>query len=185
MSRVGRSPIDIPKQVTVSITPENLVQVKGPIGELALQVEQPITVALADGVLTVQRPDDDRKNRSLHGLYRALLANMVTGVSTGFVRRLQIEGVGYRADKDTHDATAIKLRLGLSHEVVVRPLPGVILATEGTQTIVISGPDKQQVGQMAATIRALRPVEPYKGKGIRHQGERVRRKAGKSAKVGG
>ncbi len=182
MSRIGRAPISLPKAVTVSVSEQNLVTVKGPLGELQLQVRPEISVTVGESAVTLGRQSDDGRQRSLHGLYRALLANMVTGVSQGFERRLQIEGVGYRADRD---GANVKLRVGLSHEVIIKPLPGTELSTEGTQTIVIKGPDRQVVGQMAANIRAVRPVEPYKGKGIRHQGEHVRRKAGKSAKVGG
>jgi large subunit ribosomal protein L6 len=182
MSRIGQAPISIPSKVSVNVDPDNLVIVKGPLGELSLAVRPEISVNVAGDVVNLTRENDARENRAKHGLYRALVANMVTGVSEGFTRRLQIEGVGYRADKDPN---GIKLRVGLSHEVVVQPLPGVALDTEGTQVVVVKGCDKQAVGQMAARIRAIRPVEPYKGKGIRYQGERVRRKAGKSAKVGG
>ena len=139
-------------------------------------------MAVEGSTINLGRPDDGRQNRSLHGLYRSLVANMVTGVSTGFERKLEIQGVGYRADKD---GARLKLRMGYSHDVFIEPLPGVELTTEGTTVIVVRGPDKQSVGQMAADIRKVRPVEPYKGKGIRYRGERVRRKAGKSSKVGG
>ena len=182
MSRVGQAPIAIPNKVTVSISPENLVQVTGPLGELSLQVRPGIGVQVDGDTLTVTRPNDERRSRAQHGLYRALIANMVNGVSHGFERRLQIEGVGYRADME---GKRVKLRVGLSHEVLVEPLPGTELLTEGTQTVVVKGCCRGTVGQMAANIRAIRPVEPYKGKGIRYQGEHVRRKAGKASKVGG
>jgi large subunit ribosomal protein L6 len=182
MSRIGFAPIELPAKVTVSVEAGNVVTVKGPRGELRQQIPAAMTVAVNDGVLTVGRPDDAQGNRSLHGLSRALLANMVTGVTDGFERRLEIQGVGYRADRD---GEGIMLRVGYSHTVPVAPLPGVELVLEGTTVVVVRGADKQLVGQMAANIRKIRPVEPYKGKGIRYQGERVRRKAGKSSKVGG
>lgn len=182
MSRIGYAPIALPAKVTVSVGEGNVVTVKGPRGELTQQIAAGMTVEVADGVLTVKRPDDAQGNRSLHGLSRALLANMVTGVTDGFERKLEIQGVGYRADKD---GDGVMLRVGYSHTVPVKPLPGTELALEGTTVVVVRGSDKQLVGQMAANIRKIRPVEPYKGKGIRYQGERVRRKAGKSSKVGG
>lgn len=182
MSRIGKAPISLPAKTTVTVGADNLVTVKGLKGELSLGVAPQITVSVENGVVTLSRPDESKESRSLHGLYRALLANMVTGVTEGFERRLEIQGVGYRADKAGKGLT---LRVGYSHEVHVEPLPGVEVETEGQQVIVIRGCDKQAVGQMAADIRKLRPVEPYKGKGIRYQGEHVRRKAGKAAKVGG
>jgi large subunit ribosomal protein L6 len=182
MSRIGFAPIQLPAKVTVSVGEGNVVTVKGPRGELQQQVPATMTVEVNDGVLTVGRPDDLQATRSLHGLSRALLANMVTGVTDGFERKLEIQGVGYRADKD---GDGVSLRVGYSHTVPVKPLPGIELALEGTTVVVVRGSDKQLVGQMAANIRKIRPVEPYKGKGIRYQGERVRRKAGKSSKVGG
>ena len=182
MSRVGQSPIAVPSKVNVTVSPGNLVEVKGPLGELSLQVRPGISVSVEGGTVTLSRPNDDREYRSQHGLYRALIANMVTGVAQLFERRLQIEGVGYRADMD---GQRVKLRVGLSHEVFIEPLAGTQLATEGTQMVVVRGCDKETVGQMAANIRKIRPVEPYKGKGIRYQGEHVRRKAGKASKVGG
>ncbi len=181
MSRVGLQPIKLPATVQASVESGNVVVVKGTGGQLQQQVDPLITVNIADETITLARADNATKTRALHGLYRALIANMVTGVATGFERRLEIQGVGYRADKD---GDRIKLRIGYSHEVFIEPIPGVELAVEGTQMIVIKGSDKQAVGQMAARIRAVRPVEPYKGKGIRYQGEKVRRKSGKSAKVG-
>jgi large subunit ribosomal protein L6 len=182
MSRIGKAPIKLPAKTTVTVDAGNVVTVKGPKGELSQPVDPQITIAVEDGVVTLTRANDTKSLRAKHGLYRALLANMVTGVAEGFERRLEIQGVGYRADKAGNGLT---LRLGYSHEVPVVPLPGTELDTEGLQVIVVRGCDKQVVGQMAANIRKLRPVEPYKGKGIRYRGERVRRKAGKSAKVGG
>lgn len=182
MSRIGKSPIKLPAKTTVTVDAGNVVTVKGPKGELLQPIDPLISVAVEDGVVTLTRANETKDVRAKHGLFRALLANMVTGVTEGFERRLEIQGVGYRADKAAHGLT---LRLGYSHEVPVAPLPGTELDTEGLQVVVVRGCDKQVVGQMAANIRKLRPVEPYKGKGIRYRGERVRRKAGKSAKVGG
>lgn len=182
MSRVGQAPIPLPSKVQVTVEADNTVRVKGPLGELSQRVAPSISVTVGEGVVSLSRPDNSRANRALHGLYRALIANMVTGVTEGFTRKLEIQGVGYRADKD---GNRIKLRIGYSHDVYISPLPGVELSTEGTQVIVVKGCDRQQVGQMAANIRKVRPVEPYKGKGIRYQGEQVRRKAGKSSKAGG
>lgn len=181
MSRVGMMPIELPAKVTAELGADNVVTIKGPQGELRQKVAPAITVTIDGDVITLSRAGDAKRIRALHGLYRSLLANMVQGVSEGFERRLEIQGVGYRADKDGDKLT---LRMGYSHDVTIEPLPGVELSTEGNQMVVVRGPDKQAVGQMAAIIRAVRPVEPYKGKGIRYQGERVRRKSGKAAKVG-
>lgn len=181
MSRVGEAPITIPDKVKVTVDSGNVAKIKGPLGELEQRVVPQITITVSDDTVLLARPDDSNESRALHGLSRSLLANMVTGVTEGFERRLEIEGVGYRADKDGKKLT---LRLGFSHDVIVDPLPGVELDIDGNQLIIVKGTDKQAVGQMAANIRKLRPVEPYKGKGIRYQGERVRRKAGKAAKVG-
>lgn len=182
MSRIGMMPITLPDKVTAEVDPDNVVTVKGPHGELSQKVAPAITVAINGDTITLSRSSESKRVRALHGLFRSLIANMVLGVSEGFERRLEIQGVGYRADKDGDKLT---LRMGYSHDVTIEPLPGVELNTEGNQVIVVRGPDKQAVGQMAAIIRAVRPVEPYKGKGIRYQGERVRRKSGKAAKVGG
>ena len=182
MSRIGKMPINLPDKVTATVDANNVVTVKGPLGQLTQEVGPAIEVAVEDNAVVLRRARDTKEHRALHGLYRALVANMVTGVSEGFERRLEIQGVGYRADKD---GSKLTLRMGFSHDVTIEPPEGVELDTQGTTVVVVRGIDKQAVGQMAAVIRAVRPVEPYKGKGIRYAGEQVRRKAGKSAKVGG
>ena len=151
--------------------------VKGPLGELKASFSPELTITNNDGVLLVSRPSDVRQHRAQHGLTRALLANMVTGVTEGFSKRLEIQGVGYRAEKQGNN---LLLRLGFSHPVVVEPRPGITIEVEGTTNVVVKGYDKQAVGQTAAEIRKLRKVEPYRGKGVRYAGEIVRRKAGKS-----
>lgn len=181
MSRIGRQPIPIPKGVTVTVGEGNQVTVKGPNGELKDTFSTELTIAVEEGQVLVSRPSDVRQHRALHGLTRSLLANMVTGVTDGFSKRLEIQGVGYRAEKQ---GTGLLLRLGYSHPVVVQPREGITLEIEGTTNIIVKGADKQSVGQTAAEIRRLRKVEPYRGKGIRYAGELVRRKAGKS-KAGG
>lgn len=177
MSRIGRQPIPIPKGVTVDLAEGNSVTVKGPLGELKASFSPELTITNNDGVLLVSRPSDVRQHRAQHGLTRALLANMVTGVTEGFSKRLEIQGVGYRAEKQGNN---LLLRLGFSHPVVVEPRPGITIEVEGTTNVVVKGYDKQAVGQTAAEIRKLRKVEPYRGKGVRYAGEIVRRKAGKS-----
>ena len=181
MSRIGQAPVPIPDNAEVALHPDNVVRVEGPLGELEQRVPPQITVTVADQEVLLTRSSDSRTIRALHGLFRALIANMVAGVTAGFEKRLEIQGVGYRADKD---GEKLQLRVGYSHDVVIEPLPGVELDVDGLQTVIVKGYDKQAVGQMAANIRAVRPVEPYKGKGIRYEGEGVRRKAGKTAKVG-
>ncbi|UCH42635.1 MAG: 50S ribosomal protein L6 [Dehalococcoidales bacterium] len=182
MSRVGRMPIPVPDGVAVNIE-QNKVTVTGPKGELSRSFHPDMSISLEDGVLTVSRPSDDRIHRSLHGLTRKLLANMVEGVSTGFEKGLEIVGVGYRAEK-TGDK--LVMRIGFSHQVEVSPLPGVALDVEGGNRIKVTGINKEIVGEMAARIRAVRPPDAYKGKGIRYAGERVRLKAGKAGKaIGG
>lgn len=179
MSRIGKQPIQIPAKVTATINGQQ-VTVKGPKGELEHTVHPNIAVKQEDGVLLVTRPDDERENRALHGLTRALLANMVTGVSDGFQRTLLIDGVGYGSELRGSD---LVMRLGYSHEIVVNPPPHVSFETEERgRTIHIKGIDKQVVGQVAANIRELRPPEPYLGKGIRYSDEQIRRKAGKTGK---
>jgi large subunit ribosomal protein L6 len=177
MSRIGRAPIAIPSGVDVTITGNNVV-VKGPKGQLSLDVHPKMQVALEAGVMTVSRPDDTAPNRSLHGLTRTLLANMVTGVTTGFQKKLEIQGVGYRASKKGAD---LEILAGYSHPVVVPPPENIEFDVPAPTQIVVKGIDKQRVGQVAAEIRAIRKPEPYKGKGIRYEGEVVRRKVGKRA----
>lgn len=183
MSRVGKMPIPLPKGVTVAIDQGNAITVKGPKGQLAQQFSPDINVELQGSELRVSRPSDADRHRALHGLTRALLNNMVTGVSSGFTRLLDIEGVGYRAGILGKNLVVL---VGYSHPVEVVPPAGITFEVDRTgRQITISGIDKQVVGEMAAEIRGLRPPEPYKGKGVRYRGEKVRQKAGKSGKVGG
>jgi len=177
MSRIGKEPINIPSGVDVRVDGQS-VAVKGPKGELSLDVHPDMKVELKDGVLTVARPDDTGPNRALHGLSRSLLANMVTGVTTGFEKRLEIQGVGYRAAMKGSD---IEILVGYSHPVVVPAPDNIEFEVPSPTQIVVKGIDKQRVGQIAAEIRAIRKPEPYKGKGIRYEGEHVRRKVGKRA----
>ncbi|MXY79418.1 MAG: 50S ribosomal protein L6 [Chloroflexi bacterium] len=176
MSRVGRLPIPIPSGVTVDVD-GGLVSVKGPKGELDWRAPAPIDVRVSDDAVVVTRPNDKKEMRAQHGLTRALINNMVVGVSEGFSKVLEIQGTGYRAEMAGKN---VNLRVGFSHPVVVEPHPGITLEVEG-QLVKVSGISKQAVGQQAAEIRKIRPPEPYKGKGIRYQGEWVRRKAGKGA----
>jgi large subunit ribosomal protein L6 len=178
MSRIGKMPIPVPAGVTITIDGQK-VAVKGPKGELHLVISEPIKAVLVDNEVLVSRPDDEAKSKSLHGLSRTLIANNVHGVSTGFTKTLEIVGTGYRA---AAKGATVELALGFSHPVVVTPPEGVVLTVEGNTKIVVSGVDKQAVGEMAANIRKLRKPEPYKGKGVRYEGERVRRKAGKAGK---
>jgi large subunit ribosomal protein L6 len=175
MSRVGRKPIPIPKGVTISID-NRRVAVGGPKGNLELEVHPNMSVEIGETEVAVTRPNNTRQNRSLHGLTRALIANMIHGVSEGFEKKLEIQGVGYRAAKQ---GDALSFQLGYSHPIVINPPPGIELEVD-RNIITVSGIDKQVVGEVAAQIRALRQPEPYKGKGIRYVGERVRRKAGKT-----
>jgi len=177
MSRVGRMPITVPPGVVVSIKQDE-VTVTGPRGELSRRFNPDMSITLNNDSLIVSRPSDSRVHRSLHGLTRSLLANMVEGVTSGFEKNLEIVGVGYRAEK-VEDKLVI--RVGYSHPVEVSPLPGVSLAVEGPNYIKVRGINKEAVGQMAAEIRAIRPPDAYKGKGIRYAGESVRLKAGKTA----
>jgi large subunit ribosomal protein L6 len=178
VSRIGKQPIPVPSGVEVKID-GSTVAVKGPKGELSQTFSDIMTIELEDGVLQVVRPDDSRTARSLHGLSRTLLSNMVTGVSTGFSKNLEIVGVGYRAAMKGKD---IELQLGFSHPVLVVAEPGITFEVPAPTKITVSGIDKQRVGQVAADIRKWRKPEPYKGKGVRYEGEYVRRKLGKSAK---
>ena len=177
MSRIGRAPVDIPKGVDVKLQ-GGQVTVKGPKGELSLDVHTEMKVEVGEEQILVTRPSDQPNHRSLHGLTRSLIANMVEGVTKGFSKTLEIVGIGYRADMKGKNIT---LNLGYSHTIDYQPPERVVLETPNQTTIVISGIDKQAVGHAAAVIRSFRPPEPYKGKGIRYQGEQVRRKAGKTA----
>ena len=179
MSRIGKSPITIPSGVEASVSGQT-VTVKGPKGQLTQELPQGITANVDDGVLTVERPDDERQSRALHGLSRSLVANMVTGVTEGFVKSLEIQGVGYRCQ--AKGKNAIELALGFSHPVSIQAPDGIEFDVPEPTKINVVGIDKQLVGQVAADIRDWRKPEPYKGKGIRYVGERVMRKAGKAAK---
>jgi large subunit ribosomal protein L6 len=188
MSRIGRAPIAVPAKVQVNWTEDNFVTVKGPKGELSQQISPELILKLEDGQLTVSRPSDNREHRSMHGLYRTLLNNMVVGVTTGFTKSLEIHGVGYRASKAGNNLVVVA---GYSHPVEVQAPAGISLSVDGVDQatkatkISVSGIDKQLVGAVAANIRSIRKPEPYKGKGIRYAGENIRRKAGKAGKVGG
>lgn len=180
MSRVGKMPVPLPKGVTANIDGSH-VSVKGPRGELVRDFHPAISIGQEDGTLHVTRPSDNKLHRSLHGLSRALLANMVTGVSSGFQRILNIEGVGYRAEVQGNN---LVLNVGYSHPVTFEPPTGIKFAIDKTGRVVtIEGNDKEVVGEVAAKIRRVRPPEPYKGKGILYAGERIRRKAGKAGKA--
>jgi large subunit ribosomal protein L6 len=177
MSRIGKQPIAVPSGVEVKIEPGR-VSVTGPRGSLAQNVSPDMAVAVEDGTVTVTRPTDRGEHRALHGLTRSLVANMVEGVTNGFEKRLEIQGVGYRA---TLKGSSVELALGYSHAIEVRPPEGIEFEVPAPTQVVVRGIDKQAVGQVAAEIRRLRPPEPYKGKGVRYQGEQVRRKVGKRA----
>jgi len=179
MSRVGRAPIAVPSGVTIALD-DRTVTVTGPQGTLSRTLPGAITVRQDDSSLLVERPDDERHNRALHGLTRSLLANMVTGVTAGFQKELEIVGVGYRAQ--AKGPASVELALGFSHPVTVDAPDGVTFEVPVPTRIVVKGIDKQRVGQVAADIRKIRKPEPYKGKGVRYAGERVMRKAGKAAK---
>ena len=179
MSRIGKQPVPVPAGVDVTIDGQN-VSAKGPKGTLELTVAEPINVARNDdGSIVVTRPDDDRHNRSLHGLSRTLLANLVTGVSEGYVRKMEIFGVGYRVALKGSD---LEFALGYSHPVLIKAPEGITFAVETPTKFSVSGIDKQKVGQISANIRRLRRPDPYKGKGVRYEGEQVRRKVGKTGK---
>ncbi|MDR1798036.1 MAG: 50S ribosomal protein L6 [Clostridiales Family XIII bacterium] len=181
MSRIGRLPITVPAGVDVTIADGGLVKVKGPKGELSERISEKIGVKLEDGVISVTRGDDMKESRSLHGLSRTLIANMVTGVSDGFERKLEIVGVGYKADKQ---GNKLVLNLGYSHPVELPDPEGITTEVPSATEIVVKGINKAIVGNYAANIRAWRPPEPYKGKGIRYAGEKVRRKEGKAGVKG-
>ena len=176
MSRIGKAPIELPQGVDVNVDGD-LVRVKGPKGELERRVRPEITVNVEDGQVVVTRASDAKQHRAYHGLTRALLANMVEGVTNGYRKGLEIVGVGYRADKRGKN---LVLTVGYSHDVTYPEPEGITLSTPSQTTVVVEGIDKQKVGQVAAELRAVRPPEPYKGKGIRYEGEQVRRKAGKT-----
>lgn len=181
MSRIGKQPVSIPDGVSATVNGSE-VTVQGPKGELTRRFDPDMTIEVNEGQLEVTRPTDQRNHRALHGLTRALIANMVTGVSEGYERRLRIIGTGYRAEMTGDD---LKLSLGYSHDIQITPPPSISFAVEDRgQEIIINSPNKELIGQVAADIRKLRPPEPYKGKGVRYKGEVVRQKAGKAGKVG-
>ncbi len=179
MSRIGRLPVTIPSGVDVTID-GSTVTVKGPKGQLALDVVEPISVAKAeDGALEVSRPDDERDSRSRHGLTRSLIANMVEGVTNGYTKKLEIHGTGYRV---TAKGSDLEFALGYSHPILIKAPEGITFAVENPTRFSVTGIDKQQVGEVAANIRKLRRPDPYKGKGVRYEGEHIRRKVGKAGK---
>lgn len=177
MSRIGKLPVELPKGVDVKIQ-DGIVTVKGPKGELTMEHHPEMTVSVEEGEVRVGRPSDQKRHKALHGLTRSLVYNMVEGVTEGYSKTLEIVGVGYKADQK---GKGVVLSLGFSHTIDYQPVDGVTLETPNPTTVVVKGMDKQKVGQTAAEIRGFRPPEPYKGKGVRYQGEHVRRKAGKTA----
>ncbi len=179
MSRIGNAPVAVPSDVDVTVA-DRTVTVKGPKGSLSRVIPGDITINQADGALTFERPDDERKNKALHGLTRSLVNNMVVGVTDGYSKQLEIVGVGYRAE--AQGANALRLNLGFSHSVTVQAPEGIAFEVPVPTQVVVSGIDKEVVGQVAANIRSIRKPEPYKGKGVRYAGERVLRKAGKAGK---
>lgn len=179
MSRIGNSPISVPAGVDVKVAENNLVTVKGPKGELTKKFSEELGIKVEDGVIKVTRPSEDKKHKSLHGLTRTLISNMVEGVTNGYSKTLEIDGVGYRAKKQGNE---VVLTLGFSHPVVVAETDSIKLDVPQPNQIVISGIDKQAVGQFAAEVREKRPPEPYKGKGIHYLGEHIIRKEGKAGK---
>ncbi|MCD7969976.1 MAG: 50S ribosomal protein L6 [Alistipes sp.] len=182
MSRIGKLPVNLPSGVSVEIAPDNTVTVKGPLGTLSQKVDSDITVKVEDGVLTVERPTNQPRHRSMHGLYRSLINNMVVGVSTGYETKQELVGVGFKAEVE---GQLLKLSLGYSHDIYVMLPPEVKVEAQqekkGNPIVTLRSIDKQLIGQVAAKIRSLRKPEPYKGKGIKFVGEQLRRKAGKSA----
>jgi large subunit ribosomal protein L6 len=177
MSRIGKQPIELPASVSVSLS-SGRVMVNGPLGELSQDVPARMKIEQSDGVITVTRPTERGDDRALHGLTRTLIANMVEGVTKGFEKRLELQGVGYRAAMQGAD---LRLDVGYSHPVVIKAPQGITFEVPAATEVVVKGVNKQQVGQIAAEVRKVRPPEPYKGKGIRYQGEYVRRKVGKRA----
>ena len=181
MSRIGRLPIAVPAGVTVTIDENNLVTVKGPKGTLSQQISPDITVKLENNEIKVSRPSDDKQHRAWHGLYRALIHNMVVGVTTGFSKTLEMVGTGYRAAAENNGKT-LNIAIGFSHPVILEAEENISYETPVQTKIVVKGIDKQQVGRIAADIRAIRKPEPYLGKGIKYEGEHIRRKEGKAGK---
>ena len=179
MSRIGKMPITVPAGVEVTVQADNVVTVKGPKGTLTKAFHPDMIITVADGVLTVARPDDEKQHRSLHGLTRTLISNMVEGVTKGYSKELDVNGVGYRVQMQGKN---LVMNLGYSHQVIVPSIDGITIECPTANKIVISGSDKQAVGQFAAEVREKRPPEPYKGKGIRYTGEVVRHKEGKAGK---
>lgn len=184
MSRIGKMPVSLPAGVSVNVSDNNVITVKGPLGELSKPVDRDIEIEVSGNEINVRRPSESKRHKSLHGLYRALIANMVTGVSEGFKKELELVGVGYRAEARGQD---LELNLGFSHDIVFR-LPDEVKVETKTERrsnpiITLTSADKQLIGHVAAKIRSLRPPEPFKGKGIKFVGEELRRKAGKSASV--
>ena len=177
MSRIGRQPITVPGSVDIKLDDGNYMTVKGPKGSLERQLPGCLTIKMEDGVINVTRPTDEKEHRSLHGLTRTLVANMVEGVTNGFKKELDVIGVGFRAQKQ---GKQLVMNLGFSHQVIVEEIPGITIEVPTPNKIVVSGYDKQLVGQFAADIRSKRPPEPYKGKGIKYSNEVVRRKEGKT-----
>jgi large subunit ribosomal protein L6 len=178
MSRIGRQPIELPAGVAISLSPGGRVMVNGPLGELSQQVPARMQIEQEDGTVVVKRPTERGEDRALHGLTRTLIANMVEGVTNGFQKRLEIQGVGYRASLR---GTDLELNVGFSHPVELKAPQGITFEVPTPTEVIVKGIDKQQVGQLAAEVRKVRPPEPYKGKGIRYEGEYVRRKVGKRA----
>ena len=179
MSRIGRMPVTVPAGVDVKIDAENCVTVKGAKGTLTQKFNPNMKITVENGVVTVERPDDEKQNRALHGLTRSIIANMVEGVTNGYSKKLEINGVGYRAAKQ---GKQLVLNIGYSHQVLIDETDGITFEVPDTNTVIVNGPDKQKVGQIASEIRGKRPPEPYLGKGIKYSDEHIRRKAGKAGK---
>ena len=179
MSRIGRKPVTVPAGVDVKIDAENCVTVKGAKGTLTQKFNPNMKITVENGVLTVERPDDEKQNRALHGLTRSIIANMVEGVTNGYSKKLEINGVGYRAAKQ---GKQLVLTIGYSHTVVIDETDGITFEVPDANTVIVNGTDKQKVGQIASEIRGKRPPEPYLGKGIKYADEHIRRKAGKAGK---
>ena len=177
MSRIGKAPVAVPNGVTVTLKDDNVISVKGPKGELSRTLHPEMQLALENGEVVVSRPSEESHHKALHGLTRTLIANMVEGVTTGFKKQLDIVGVGYKAEARPY---GLQLALGYSHPVEYRAPKGIKLTAPAPTSVIIEGANKEVVGQVAAEIRSLRPPEPYKGKGIKYQGEQIRRKAGKA-----